>query len=58
MHRKFPEGRNPSADKEYVYSSFKSKIILPNGGYESFIKTILFVFLFIYYSLNSGFFGI
>ena len=40
LHRKFPGGRDPSVNKDSVYSSLKSKIILPNGGYESFIKTI------------------
>lgn len=40
MLRKVPGGWNPSIDKNSVYSSLKSKIIRPNGGYESFIKTI------------------
>ena len=43
MHRKFPNGWNSSVNKEDLYSSLKSKITLPNGGYSSFIKTILFI---------------
>lgn len=39
MHRKVPGGWDTSVNKDFVYSSLKSKILVPNG-YESFIKTI------------------
>lgn len=56
MHRKFPNGWNSSVNKKDLYFLLKSKIALPNSGYSSFIKMVLFIA--IYYSLNSGFFGI